>query len=402
MIFLHVMNQMRMNRVTRKVLFGTLFFAAAVGMILGIHACDKEPLPDEIPWSATPYHLQIPRFFPTLVNIPSNNPLTIEGVALGRYLFYDTRLSGYTGTDSDSMMSCATCHVQANNFDVGMNNPRFPDGQTFGVTGIPTPHNPMPLMNLVFNHEGYFWNGMICEANPNPNRRTLEDVVSMGIIAPHEMNSTIEKAVAAIKTDAYYPEMFKKAFGTSDITIERIEKAVAQFIRTLISADSKFDRYMRGEAQLTDSELRGYILFTTEEGADCFHCHGSEGTPLFTTNLFYNNALESEFTDPRDRYGFTGNTSDIGAYRAPSLRNVEVSAPYMFDGRFKTLDEVLEFYNTGLVYSPYVHSLMHKINEGGALLTPTQLADLKAFLLTLTDEQFLTNPDFANPHTNKK
>jgi cytochrome c peroxidase len=283
-----------------------------------------------------------------------------------------------------------------------MNNPRFPGGQTFGVTGIPTPHNPMPLMNLVFNHEGYFWNGMICEANPNPNRRTLEDVVSMGIIAPHEMNTTIEKAVAAIKTDAYYPEMFKKAFGTSDITIERIEKAVAQFIRTLISADSKFDRYIRGEAQLTDSELRGYILFTTEEGADCFHCHGSEGIPLFTTNLFYNNALESEFTDPRDRYGFTGNTSDIGAYRAPSLRNVEVSAPYMFDGRFKTLDEVLEFYNTGLVYSPYVHSLMHKINEGGALLTPTQLTDLKAFLLTLTDEQFLTNPDFANPHTNKK
>lgn len=402
MIFLHIMNQMQMNRITRKVLIGTLFFVSVVGMVLGIHACDKEPLPDEIPWRATPYNLQIPRFFPTLVNIPSDNPLTVEGVTLGRYLFYDTRMSGYTGTDPDSMMSCATCHVQANNFDVGMNNPRFPGGQTFGVTGIPTPHNAMPLMNLVFNREGYFWNGMICDANPNPNRRTLEDVVSMGIIAPHEMNTTIEKAVAAIKTDACYPDMFKKAFGTSDITIERIEKAVAQFIRTLISANSKFDRYMRGETQLTNSELRGYILFTTEEGADCFHCHGSEGTPLFTTNQFYNNALESVFTDPRDRYGFTGNTSDIGAYRAPSLRNIEVSAPYMYDGRFKTLDEVLEFYNTGLVYSPHVHSLMHKINEGGALLTPTQLADLKAFLLTLTDEQFLTNPDFANPHAKKE
>jgi cytochrome c peroxidase len=220
----------------------------------------------------------------------------------------------------------------------------------------------------------------------------------MAITGPDEMNSTAEKTVAAIAGIPTYPPMFKKAFGTEEVTMDRIKKAIAQFIRTLISGNSKFDKFMRGEVQLTNSELRGYILFTTEEGADCFHCHGSEGTPLFTTNLFYNNALDSIFDDPHDRYGYTGNPSDIGAYRAPTLRNVVVTAPYMRDGRFETLDEVLRFYNEGLIYSPYVHPLMHKINQGGALLTPPQLEDLKAFLNTLTDEEFLTNPQFANPH----
>lgn len=347
--------------------------------------------PVEDVWEPTPYDLKIPKFFPTNLNIPANNPLTVEGVELGKALFNDGRLCGYLGNNPDSMMSCATCHVRANAYDVGMNNPRFPNGVTHGLTGIVTPHNAMPLFNLVFNHEGYFWNGMIHPSNTNPQRRTLEDVVTMGITAPHEMNSTVEKSVAAIRSVGYYPAMFKKAFGTEDVTIERIEKAIAQYIRTLVSGNSKFDRYLRGEIQLTTSEQHGYVLFTTEEGADCFHCHGSGGNPQFTTNRFYNNGLDSYFDDDRDRYAFTGNQSDIGAYRAPTLRNIEVTAPYMHDGRFKTLDEVLEFYNTGLMNSPYISPLMHKINQGGTLLTPSQLADLKAFLLTLTDEEFIGN-----------
>lgn len=381
-----------------KLFLGTLVFLFSVGILFFINSCHKEDIPQEKPFVATPYHLQIPRYFPTMLNIPSDNPLTIEGVELGRYLFYDSRLCGYIGNDPDSMMSCATCHVQAHNFDVGMDNPRFVDGQAVGLSGQRPHHNVMPLINLVFNQEGYFWNGMICPENPNPAQQRLEDIVRMAITAPDEMNSTPQQTIAALQTVPFYATMFEKAFGTKEITMERIEKAVAQFVRTLVSGNSKFDKFMRGEVQLTDAELRGYILFTTEEGADCFHCHGSDGTPLFTTNLFYNNALEAEFNDPHDRYGFTGNRTDIGAYRAPTLRNIEVSAPYMYDGRFKTLDEVLEFYNMGLVYSPYVHSLMHKINQGGAMLTPPQVADLKAFLYTLTDEEFLTNPTLSNPH----
>lgn len=362
-------------------------------LLLG-SSCGNDPKPYE----PTPYNLQIPNFFPTNLNIPADNPLTVEGILLGRYLFYETKLCGYTGSNPDSMMSCATCHNQAHAFEVGMNNPRFPEGVTYGLSGAYTPHNMLPLINLVFNHEGYFWNGLIHPSNPNSNQRTIEDVVSMGIKAPHEMNSTIERAIAALKTDPKYPDLFKNAFGTSDVTIDRIEKAIAQFIRILVSGNSKFDRYMKGLEQLTPSELNGYILFTTEEGADCFHCHGGNGTPLFTTNLFYNNGLSNVFTDTRDRYAVTGNTNDIGSYRAPTLRNIEVTAPYFHDGRFKTLDQVLEFYNTGLVYSPYISPLMHKIDQGGMMLTPSQIADLKAFLYTLTDHEFLNNPNFSNPN----
>lgn len=383
----------RKSPIFRKLYVSSTLFVALVAIVLLIHACQ----PEEEVWQPTPYHLQIPRFFPQLLNIPDDNPLTVEGVELGRYLFYDSRLSGYMGTNPDSMLSCADCHSQAHNFDVGTDNPRFPGGVTYGLSGAPTPHSPMPLVNLVFNHNGYFWNGMIHKDNPDPNRRSLENVVTMGIQAPHEMNSTVERAINALKQVDYYPPMFKKAFGTEEITQERIEKAVAQFLRVLVSGDSKFDRYLRGEEQLSPQELRGYVLFTTEEGADCFHCHGSDGVPLFTTNDFYNNALSATHDDSRDRYAVTGKPSDHGAYRAPSLRNVAVSAPYMHDGRFKTLDEVLEFYNTGLVNSPYVHPYMHKIDEGGRHLTPSQIADLKAFILTLTDEAFLTDPRFAKP-----
>ena len=382
----------------RNFVSAALFFIFALLLSVLFSGCKKNVEDDgKDGFAPTPYPLQIPKYFPTKLNIPADNPLTVEGVELGRYLFYDTRLCGYTGACPDSMMSCATCHDQAHGFDVGIDNPRFPNGVTFGLSGTPTPHSPLPLVNLVFNSEGYFWNGIIYEENPNAARRTLENVVLMGIMAPHEMNSTAERAVAAIKTDARYPKMFERAFGTPEITIERIEKAIAQFIRVLVSGNSRFDTYLRGETQLSEQELRGYVLFSTEEGADCYHCHGGGGAPLFTTNQFYNNGLDAEFNDTRDRYSVTGNLKDIGAYRAPTLRNITVSAPYMHDGRFKTLDEVLEFYNSGLVNSPYIHPLMHKVSEGGASLTPSQIADLKAFLQTLTDEEFLSKEEFSNP-----
>jgi cytochrome c peroxidase len=176
-----------------------------------------------------------------------------------------------------------------------------------------------------------------------------------------------------------------------------MSKAIAQFIRTFVSANSRFDRYLRGETQLTPAELSGYVLFVTEEGADCFHCHGGGGNPLFTTNLYYNNAKDSVFDDPRDRFSVTGDPMMHGAYRAPSLRNIELTAPYMHDGRFTSLDEVIDFYSSGLVNSPYVDPLMHYILNGGTGLTPSEKSDLKAFLLTLTDEGFIKNPALSKP-----
>lgn len=360
----------------------TIIIYCLVIFLLG--SCKK---PVEEP---TPLNISIPYGFPTRLNIPEDNPMTVEGVALGKLLFEDPHLCGYLGTDPDSLMACATCHVQVHNYDIGPDNPRFPDGIARGrSTGQATIHNVMPLTNVVFNNEGYFWNGSISPQNPNADQQRIEDIVRMAITAPDEMCGTVAAAVAAIRADSRYPELFKKAFGTEEITMERIEKAIAQYVRSLVSGQSKFDRYLQGQEQLTPQELHGYILFTTEEGADCFHCHGSDGSPLFTTNLFYNNGLDDIFTDAHDRFSVTGNAMDRGAYRAPSLRNIAVSAPYMHDGRFKTLDEVLTFYNEGLHYSPYVSPLMHHINDGGTLLSPSNLADLKAFLMTLTDDAYL-------------
>ncbi|MDD3877390.1 MAG: cytochrome c peroxidase [Bacteroidales bacterium] len=369
--------------------------------------CKKEnPLPPDNDkpdsFNPTPYTLDLPFYFPTVLNIPPDNPMTIEGIELGRYLFYDGRLSGRT--HPDSLMTCATCHLQEYGFSTGINHPKFTGGRPFGLTGIQTPHYTMPLVNLVFNSNGYLWNGMIHESNDflyenNPlyHRRNIESLVWMGIVAPHEMYGNVDQTVQLIASIPMYAEKFEAAFGTPEVTYERISKAIAQFVRSLVSFDSKFDKYLRGEVQLTTQELQGFVLFTTESGADCFHCHGASQNPLWTTNLFYNNAKDSIFNDPRDRFAFTGDVMDKGAYKSPTLRNIELTGPYMHDGRFSTLEEVIDFYSEGLVFSPYANPLMHKLPDNGAQLTPNQKQALLSFLKTLTDESFTTNPAFSKP-----
>jgi cytochrome c peroxidase len=161
----------------------------------------------------------------------------------------------------------------------------------------------------------------------------------------------------------------------------------------LISANSKFDQYLRGETNLSPSETNGYVIFNTEKG-DCFHCHG---TILCTTNLFYNDAKDAIFTDPSDRYAVTLRPIDHGAYKATTLRNIALTGPYMHDGRYQTLDQVINFYSDSLVWSPYVSPFMTHLDQGGDLLTPSEKADLKAFLLTLTDTDFINNPAFSKP-----
>ncbi|MFO7615440.1 MAG: cytochrome c peroxidase, partial [Bacteroidales bacterium] len=356
-------------------------------IISTLTSCTKNPDVELIPADKpTPYEIVIPFGFPTKLNIPEDNPMTVEGIELGRYLFYDGRLSGHA--DPAKHMSCATCHIQENAFECGLDHPVYINGRTHGVTGIPTPHFMLPLFNQVFNHSGYLWNGFVEEANPDPMLRNLEALTYMGIIAPHEMNSDTLSAVNAIRAIPGYAELFRKAFGTEEVTIDRVSKAISQFIRTFISANSRFDKYMRGEVQLSPAELSGYVLFVTEEGADCFHCHGGAGNPLFTTHLYYNNGKDSIFNDPRDRYGISGDPMMRGAYKAPSLRNIEFTAPYMHDGRFRTLDEVIDFYSSGLINTPYIDPLMHHINNNGVQLTPAEKGNLKAFLLALSDHDF--------------
>ncbi len=391
----------------------TILSLVAISFMLTLWYSCKEDIDDPDKWVPTPYEFEVPQRFPTILNIPEDNPLTVEGVELGRYLFYDGRMSGRT----DSLMSCATCHRQSRAFDIGTDHPDYPGGFPHGLTGIPTPHVTLPLFNLVWNHNGYLWNGMIHKSNtnlgsagygipaePQYHMRNIESLVWMGIAAPHEINGSVQKTVDLIASIEMYPPLFEKAFGTPEVTYDRISKAIAQFIRTIVSANSYAHKVFRGEANFNDSERRGYVLFVTEEGADCFHCHGSEGAPLFTTNLFYNNAKDTCFTgvcqDPRDRYAVTGEEKDRGAYKATTLINIEHQGPYMHDGRFATLDEVIDFYNMGLKHSKYAHPLMHKVYppySHGMMLNPSQLNDLKNFLLTLTDNEFLTNPKYSNP-----
>lgn len=364
--------------------------------LLLIVACNPDEEPELIPiHHATPFEIPIPKGFPTKMNIPAANPMTYEGIELGRYLFYDGRLSGRT--HPDSLMSCASCHLQSRAFECGIDHPVYTGGFPHGLTGKPTPHVMLPLINLVWNQNGYLWNGRISENNPDPRFRNIEDLVGMGVLAEHEMHGDTKRVKELFGSIPEYRELFRQAFGSDDVTMDRISKAVAQFIRTLISSNSKFDRFIRGEEQLTGSELRGYVLFTTEEGADCFHCHGGAGNPLFTTNLFYNNGKDSLFTDQRDRYTYTGNPMDKGAYKATTLRNIELTGPYMHDGRFSTLEEVIDFYAHDLIWTPYIDPLMHHIVNGGNQLTPSEKDDLLAFLLSLSDTAFLTNPAFGKP-----
>ncbi len=384
-------------------LAGLLFFASC-----GPQSADENPKP----FNPTPYEIPDIPYFPKNLNIPDDNPMTVEGVELGRYLFYDGRISG--NTDKNLLMSCSTCHIQSHGFEVGIDHPKFKGGKPFGLPtpeypqGKPTPNFMLPLVNTVYNHNGYLWNGFVYQSNDilgNPhygvpatepyNYRNIESLVWMAITAPHEMNSTIDRAVAAIAAVPMYKKKFKAAFGTEEVTFERISKAIAQFVRSIISYNCKFHKYLRHEAQLTEQEQWGYDLFFSED-ADCFHCHG--GSVLMTTNEFFNNAKDSVFNpNEHDRHWVTGDPMDIGAYRAPSLLNIELTAPYMHDGRFKSLDEVIDFYSEGLVYSDYVHPLMKNVRQKGVQLSDEEKKALKSFLLTLTDYELINNPAYSCP-----
>ncbi len=330
----------------------------------------------------TPYELDIPAFFPPM-DIPADNPMTVEGVELGRYLFWDPNLS------ADGTVSCGSCHLPSASFS-------DPAPVSTGVGGAQGVRNSMVLVNVGWS-PSFFWDGRSV---------TLEDQVQIPIPHPDEMALPWHEALARLEADPDYPGRFGAAFGDPEITQERTAKALAQFVRTLISKDSKYDRWRRGETSLTDSEFNGYEMFLREGGdpettpggqfgGDCFHCHNEAGT-LFTDHLFRNNGLDASFEADAGLAGVTGMPLDSGRFKTPTLRNVALSAPYMHDGRFATLEEVIEHYNSGGVPSSTIDPFM-KYTTGGLALSPVQKADLIAFLHTLTDTVFIHNPAFRDP-----
>jgi cytochrome c peroxidase len=365
-----------------------IFTGILLVFLLGIFACSKsktEPLPPAPPSSElgdpTPYNWVDPLFFQQMV-IPSDNPLTVEGIDLGRQIFYDERLSG------DNTQACADCHVQLETFG---DSRRFSEG----ITGALGTRQSMALINLGYQNF-FFWDG---------RAETLEDQIIQPVINPIEMNTLWPDVMEKLKSDTAYMRLFTIVFSTTDIDSTHVAKAVAQFLRTVVSSNSRFDKWRRGEIQLTESENSGRVLFLTEGGdpelgqggqwgADCFHCHPDAGMQ-FSDYQLHNNGLDSVFTD-LGRGEVTGDPNDFGRFKTPSLRNVEFSAPYMHDGRFETLEEVIEHYNSGGHFSATVDPFM-KFTQGGLQLTDQKKQDLLAFLKMLSDESFLNNPDFSDP-----
>ncbi|MCB0458203.1 MAG: cytochrome-c peroxidase [Flavobacteriaceae bacterium] len=347
------------------VLFFTLF------------ACKKDDGNGEGEYTATPYSLNIPPFFEESIlppDLPKDNPLTVEGVALGKKLFFDPILS------ANATQACADCHRPQNAFS-------DPRRFSVGIDGSLGTRNSMPLHNLAWNYSGkFFWDG---------RAGSLEAQIFEPVTNPIEMANTWPNAVATLQNSTVYPPMFDAAFGSSTIDSVKVSKAIAQFLRTLITSNSRFDQYQRGEIELTASETNGLNLFLNEAKGDCFHCHGNDLTPLWTDNNFHNNGLDPFPTD-RGLGKVTGDPRDDGKFKSPSLRNLAFTAPYMHDGRFQTLEEVIDHYSEGLVYSETIDPLMKKVAQGGVQLSEQEKADLKAFLLSLSDPSFINNPDFQN------
>lgn len=309
--------------------------------------------------------------------IPADNQLTKEGVKLGRHLFYDKRLSG------DNTQSCASCHFQESNFS-------DPKQFSIGIDGSIGDRNAMVIMNLAWQ-DLFFWDG---------RSSSLEAQALEPVINPIEMKATWPDVIAKLEADPFYVEMFEAAFGPNSITKENAAKAIAQFERMMVSSNSKFDRYLKGEYQFTTEEKVGYDMFNSEDG-DCFHCHGD-----FTTgNLFgaygpdnqmKNNGLDSVLTPNTGYEVVTGNPADRAKFKIPMLRNVEYSFPYMHDGRFATLYDVIEHYNMGGYVTPTTDPDMKKAGIGRNW-SEYQKGALIAFLKTLSDEHFLTDTAFADP-----
>lgn len=338
----------------------------------------------DIPYEPESYDLVMPPGFPSMT-IPADNPMTRQGVDLGRRLFYDPILS------ADSTISCSSCHK----LNVSFNDDK---AVSAGVNNLTGTRSSMSLINVGFFENGLFWDG---------RAGSLEEQALHPVQNPVEMAEIWENVEEKLKKHNKYPEHFRKAFGisnTSEITRELVAKALAQFERTLISSNSRFDKKIYQNDPdpflFSDLEIDGYAIYyddlsNTSSAGHCAHCH--DGGPLLTSDNYFNNAIEevaslNDFPD-KGLGAVTGKLTDNGKFRAPSLRNIELTAPYMHDGRFETLEEVVEHYNSGGHWVENVNSQS---------ITQLNLSDydkkaLVAFLKTFTDTSFFDNPAFRDP-----
>lgn len=294
-----------------------------------------------------------------------NNPKTEAGFELGRKLFYDPKLS------RDETISCASCHLQYTGFAHVDHN------VSHGIEGRKGTRNAPALINLIWN-ESFHWDGGV---------NHLEVQAINPIQHPKEMDNSLENVLSYVNSDDTYKALFADFSGDSIASTQSFLRALTQFVGSLISSDSKYDKYMRGELELTTQELNGLALFQK----NCDKCHTA---PLFMSNQFVSNGLpvDTIFNDI-GRFAISLDPKDSFAFRVPTLRNIEYTFPYMHDGRFNTLSEVITYYNSQVESSSTPHDRkLDQIN-----LSNTEQKDLIAFLKTLTDRGFLYNPKFGFP-----
>lgn len=353
-----------------------IFFAG----IFTFLSCRKDEA-DFVAYDPTPYTLKYVNNTLPVPDLPEDNQLTVQKVELGRMLFYETQLS------LDNSISCASCHLQTDGFS---------DKNTvsLGVNGSPGKRQAMPVFNLAWHTNGFFWDG---------RAELLRHQAVLPIQDPLEMKETLENVILKLSGIGKYRDQFIRAFGSGEITALRISLALENFMMSVVSDDSKYDRYLKGIETLSESEERGRQLFFAEynpffpdeSGADCAHCHSSNN---FENDLYMNNGLdlEGDIAD-NGRQNATGNPDDKGKFKVPSLRNVEVTGPYMHDGRFTTLEEVVDHYNSDIKNSNSVDPALLYTSQTGLMLDAQDKADLVNFLKTLTDYTFLSNPDYQSP-----
>ncbi len=321
--------------------------------------------------------LQIIRSFPPLQDT-SLLYISTAGFELGRYLFYDPILS------ADSTISCASCHQQAF---------AFGDSVAFsrGVYGRLTRRNTQPLFNLLWNPY-FFWDGRAA---------TLEEQIRFPIHATNEMDSNFDTIVNRLSRSPFYVSLFKKNLTKNEIDSTSVTWALSQFLYSLVSQNSKFDRATLGLARFSQAEFDGFEIAIEMILANCDVCHRMDGATLGTNFRFANNGLDSfwradQFTDS-GRAAFSRDLSMLGAFRVPSIRNTSFTAPYMHDGRMATIDEVLEFYSEHIHDTPLLDHRFLTRQRQGIHLSDIQKEKLKIFLRTLDDSSFTSDPRYSNP-----
>lgn len=340
-------------------------------LVLGIlSACKDETTFEPVDANPTPIGLTIPENFPEPFYALDNNPLTKEGIALGKSLFYDSRLS------RDNTISCGFCHMQPTAFT------HHGHDVSHGVDDKLGRRNSLPIQNLIF-YKSFFWDGGVHNM----------DLVGLNAIASEvEMDEEVDNILAKLRADPSYPIQFRKAFGSEEITSTRFLQALSQFLATMISSNSTYDMHVRGEQNvtLTETELRGLELFQK-------NCSGCHATDLFTDQSYRNNGFSSDADLTRDkgREEITLNPEDRGKFKVPSLRNVEYTAPYMHNGKLRSLEAVLDFYSSGVNDSPTLDPLMKQEGRLGFALTADDKKAIIQFLHTLTDKNYITDKRFA-------